>query len=163
MSGVREQYAFAGGSLYFSASDGATGHELWRLDPQHAVAQRTGDSCGGLRLEGTDPVIGLANGFKWSVVNLRKRHVGVLILGAPARRSLVLGGCELQVDIGQAFLAQPFVTAGSTSFGATMTIPNNPQLRGQTVTMQVLELPTTTSFPTGLRASNGVELFLETR
>ncbi|HHI69116.1 MAG TPA: hypothetical protein ENJ97_07335, partial [Planctomycetes bacterium] len=84
-----EEMGFSGGKVYFGADDGSTGKEPWTWFPG-ATAQTVGWSQGKARLDGQDPVLG--GKFRLTVTEMPKGGAGILLLGRPLSRPILLAG-----------------------------------------------------------------------
>ncbi|HHI68946.1 MAG TPA: hypothetical protein ENJ97_06440, partial [Planctomycetes bacterium] len=146
--------AFSGGKLFFGADDGFTGTEPWAWFPG-ATAQAVGWSQGGARLDGEDPVLG--GKFRLTVTGIPKGGAGILLLGKPLSRPLLLGGgAALFLDAA----ARPLVgfslgASGSPAFA----LPGDPALIGARLAAQAVVGPTRTR-PFNLDFTNGLFLTL---
>ncbi len=146
--------AFSGGKVFFGADDGSTGMEPWTWFPG-ATAQAVGWSRGGARLDGEDPVLG--GKFRLTVTGMAKGTAGILVLGRPLSRPLLLGGgAALFLDPRARPLAGfPLGASGSLAF----TLPGDPALIGARFAAQAVVGPTRTP-PFHLDFTNGLFLTL---
>lgn len=156
---VRDRYRFAvlrDGRIVFVANDGTHGDEL-RVIGNGATSIRIGRSCGSATrtptLSASDPVLG-----KTMTITGGDAMVGstaYVPVGLPAAAPLALpGGCKTWIDVtAPIVMLDPFkVTAPTWTTG--IAIPADPKLKGESIAIQTLYLPT--DAPRGYDLTNAV-------
>ncbi|MBK8974758.1 MAG: hypothetical protein IPM29_02425 [Planctomycetes bacterium] len=126
-----------GSALMLSADDGATGLELWALDPGASV-RPVGIPCARgmrhLRLDTTDPVLGQVMSI--AVTGAAPSRPGILLLGLPGSAVPIGNGCELLLAAPQLFAS--FATDPAGAWSTTLPIPALPGLDGLRAAFQAV-------------------------
>jgi ELWxxDGT repeat protein len=147
-----------GDSLFVHGIDPLKGSELMKI-PLDALADHVGDGCAGgtnhPRLHITDPVLNKQITIPATGAPAGAR--GVMFSGPVASPEQLLGGnCTLYVDLNNLLILMFFNPVGG-SYKLTLNVPNDNNLIGLCIPLQVAYGPTST-VPFGLDLTNGVFL-----
>jgi ELWxxDGT repeat protein len=150
----------SGGKLFFRATDGRKGYELWMVDPG-ATGQSIGQGCpvpGTPSLTSTDPVLG----GNVTLSASGKPGIGLALLLGVRQNPLSTSvgfGCHVYVDITTPHILQFYTPAANGSWKLNLAVPNNAALKGVEVMAQVGYGPTGT-LPFGIDLSPAMKLTL---
>jgi ELWxxDGT repeat protein len=139
-----------GNQIFFSATDGKSGQELWVMEAL-AVGRDLGGSCTKARSYATPPVLG--GSMQLDLRRLVQNKIGVFVLGPVIPAGLPFGSCRIFADFANGILF-PYLPT-TTSHRMQLPIPNSSKFAGLRFAVQNWQLGTG---PGGFALGNAIEL-----
>ena len=152
-------FTLSGARVLFAADDGVHGHEIWSCF-RGATAQRIGEGCAPVgpapSLASDDPVLGIT--IALSGEQAPSSALGLIALALPGTMPFPTpNGCPFYLDV-PTLVTLLAIFPNAASWSVPLTIPNAPQLAGQSVAIQTVF--GTIATPVTLSTTNGVRMTL---